>query len=283
MHDCLVIAQVQALTSPQAYLSTKWATLLQNCRQCGPERGIIRMYGKCCKVVGCVLLAAAAAPAANAADLYRNPPPAVAYVPPIAPTNTWAGFYLGINGGYGWGAGGDNFTYGNVLHRAQPEGGFGGGQLGYNFQSGSFVYGVETDFQGSDISDSVTGARYSSRERMDWFGTARGRLGFALDRALVYGTGGFAYGDVKQHAVIDGTSFDASDATRTGFTLGGGIEYKLNNAWSLKAEYQYLDFGSEKLTDTAGVAPTSDLDTNYHTARIGLNYRFGGGGYEPLK
>jgi outer membrane immunogenic protein len=281
MPDCLVIAQVQALTYPQVYLFGKMATLLQNCQQRRPERGILRMYKECCKVVGFVLLAAAAAPATNAADLYRNPPPAAAYIPPVAPTNTWAGFYLGINGGYGWAGGGDTFNY--VLSRAQPEGGFGGGQLGYNWQSGSFVFGVETDFQGGDISDSVTGPLHSSRESMDWFGTARGRIGFAADRALIYGTGGFAYGDVKQHAVIGGASFDAGDATRTGFTLGGGVEYKLNNAWSLKAEYQYLDFGSEKLTDSAGLAGTSDLDTNYHTARIGLNYRFGGGGYEPLK
>lgn len=240
------------------------------------------MYTECCKVVGFVLLAAAVAPAANAADLYRNPPPAAAYVPPVAPTNTWAGFYLGVNGGYGWGGGSDTFTYGDALSRAQPEGGFGGGQLGYNFQSGSFVYGVETDFQGGDISDRVTGSDYSGRERMDWFGTVRGRAGFAFDRALIYGTGGFAYGDVMQHATINGDGFGDSGATRTGFTLGGGIEYKLNNSWSLKAEYQYLDFGSEKLTDSAGLA-TGDLDTNYHTARIGLNYRFGGGGYEPLK
>ncbi len=242
------------------------------------------MYTECCKVAGFVLLAAAAAPAANAADLYRNQPPAATYVPPVTPTNTWAGFYLGVNGGYGWGGGGDTVTYGSgVLNRAQPEGGFGGGQLGYNFQSGSFVYGVETDFQGGDISDRAAGSGYASSERMDWFGTVRGRAGFAFDRALIYGTGGFAYGDVKQHAVIGGDSFTDGGATRTGFTLGGGIEYKLNNAWSLKAEYQYLDFGSEKLTDSVGVAATGDLDTNYHTARIGLNYRFGGGGYEPLK
>ncbi len=243
------------------------------------------MYIKSCKLACIAVLSAVAAPmAADAADLYRNPPaqPPVSYAPPVSAPNTWAGFYVGINGGYGWGGGGDTFTEGgNPFTRATPEGGFGGGQVGYNFQSGSIVYGVETDFQGGDISDSVTGANNTSRERLDWFGTARGRLGFALDRVLIYGTGGFAYGDVRQHAILGADTFDNA-GTRTGYTLGGGVEYKLTPSWSLKAEYQYVDFGSEKLSDGAGNF-TSDLDTNFQTARIGLNYRFGGAAYEPLK
>jgi outer membrane immunogenic protein len=247
---------------------------------------MLGMYVKSCKLAGFVFLSVVAGPmAANAADLYRNPPapPPVSYVPPVATPNTWAGFYLGVNGGYGWGGGADTFTDGvDTFTRAKPEGGFGGGQIGYNFQSGSFVYGVETDFQGGDITGSVTGDGYTSRERMDWFGTARGRLGLSFGQTLVYGTGGFAYGDVKQHAVVGPNAFD-NVGTRTGYTVGGGLEFKLTPAWSLKAEYQYLDFGSEKLSDGAGNL-TNDLDTNFHTARIGLNYRFGGGGgYEPLK
>jgi outer membrane immunogenic protein len=244
------------------------------------------MYAQQSKFVWLALLGATATVLpASAADLYRNrepAPPPVSYVAPVGQPNTWAGFYIGVNGGYGWGDGGDTFTRGaNTYTRAQPEGGFGGGQLGYNFQSGSFVYGLETDFQGGDITDSVTAGGVTSRERMDWFGTARGRLGFAAGPALLYGTGGFAYGDVKQHALIGGAGFENA-GTRTGYTVGGGLEFKLTSAWSLKGEYQYLDFGSEKLTDPAGAA-TGDLDTNFHTARIGLNYRFGGGGYEPLK
>jgi outer membrane immunogenic protein len=243
------------------------------------------MYTKTCKIACIAVLSSAAPMTAYAADLYRNPPapPPVSYVPPVSAPSPWAGFYLGVNGGYGWEGGGDAFAYGaNTYTRAKPEGGFGGGQIGYNFQSGSFVYGVEADIQGGDMTDSVTGAAYTNHERMDWFGTARGRLGFALDRTLLYGTGGFAYGDVKQHAVLGGDAFDNSGA-RTGYTVGGGLEFKLTPAWSLKAEYQYLDFGSEKLSDGAGNL-TGDLDTNFHTARIGLNYRFGGGGgYDSLK
>ena len=74
----------------------------------------------------------------------------------------------------------------------------------------------------------------------------------------------------------------ASSTTQTGYAVGGGIEYKFTPAWSLKAEYQYINLGSETLTDNLGNA-TNPLDTNFQTARVGLNYRFGGGGYEPLK
>jgi outer membrane immunogenic protein len=237
---------------------------------------------------------AAVAPfAAQAADIYRAPAPvsykdAPAYVPP----NTWAGFYVGINGGYGWGGSGNSIQYndgglGDLSKRATPEGGFGGGQIGYNFQSGSFVYGVETDFQGADISGSargtttVNGFDYNTRDRVDWFGTVRGRLGYAFDRTLIYGTGGFAYGNVNQRASLsDGVSV-SNNNTQTGYVVGGGIEYKINPSWSMKAEYQYIDLGTAKLTGTDGVN-TNALDTNFNTARVGLNYRLGRD-YEPLK
>ncbi len=74
--------------------------------------------------------------------------------------------------------------------------------------------------------------------------------------------------------IIRGDVF-ASNTTQTGYAVGGGVEYKFNPAWSVKAEYQYIDLGSEKLTDSLGNA-TNPLDTNFQTARVGLNYRFGG-------
>ena len=246
------------------------------------------MYIRCC-TLACLVTLIGAGMTAQAADLYRAPPPPPAsYVPPVIAANTWTGFYAGINGGYGWGGGGNTISYydGDQSGRVQPQGGFGGGQIGFNYQTGSFVFGVETDFQGAGISDSVTGTTanshgFTSKESIDWFGTARGRLGFAVGNALVYGTGGFAYGNVNQRANNGGDVF-VSNTTQTGYAAGGGIEYKFNPAWSLKAEYQYIDLGSQKLTDTLGNT-TNPLDTNFQTARVGLNYRFGGGGYEPLK
>lgn len=254
------------------------------------------------KLTRLIFLTIVAAPfTAQGADIYRAPPP-VSYkdAPVYVPPNTWAGFYVGINGGYGWGNGGNSIGYSDGVGtdqsgRAKPEGGFGGGQIGYNFQSGSFVYGVETDIQGGDISGRATGATavngydYTTRERVDWFGTVRGRIGYSFDRTLVYGTGGFAYGGVNQRASLSDGMGDAvslsNNNTQTGYVVGGGVEYKINPSWSLKAEYQYIDLGTAKLTgtDNAGVGfNTNSLDTNFHTARVGINYRLGRD-YEPLK
>ncbi len=241
---------------------------------------------------------------ANAADIYRPEPRSYKDTPVYAPpANSWTGFYIGANGGYAWNNSGNSINYNDggagfiggadQSARALPQGGFGGGQIGYNLQSGSFVFGVEADFQGSSIGDRVgsttlNGLDATSRERLDWFGTARGRLGFAVDRTLFYFTGGLAYGDLRQSASVT----DGVDAVRvrnndiqTGYMLGGGIEYKFSTNWSLKGEYQYINLGNSSLTgtDTTGAAVrTNDLDTNFHTARVGLNYHLGGG-YEPLK
>jgi outer membrane immunogenic protein len=228
--------------------------------------------------------------AASAADLYRNSSPSASYAPPAAYVegNIWQGFYAGLNGGYGGNGDGGAISYsnGDSSARAQPEGGFGGGQIGYNFQGGPLVFGLETDFQGGDLSRGIAGttaggAAFSSKETVDWFGTARGRLGLAFGHALFYGTGGFAYGDVRQSAVYNGISLGAS-GTQTGWVAGGGVEYKFTPAWSLKGEYQYIDLGSEKLMDAANVPATNNLDTSFQTVRLGLNYRFGGSA-DPLK
>ena len=242
--------------------------------------------------------------AADAADLYRAPP-APSYAPPAvyADLNSWSGFYVGINGGYGWNNGGNPIGYndggagfiGGTDQSISPQlqGGFGGGQIGYNFQRGSFVFGVETDFQGGNISDRVTGLTvngndFASRESVDWFGTVRGRVGYAFGRVLVYGTGGLAYGDVRQRAFVsngvDSVSF-GNNSTQVGWVAGGGVEFKITPSWSLKGEYQYIDLGSQTLNgiDTTGASVTATgPETSFSTVRLGLNYRFGGGP-EPLK
>jgi outer membrane immunogenic protein len=258
------------------------------------------------KLFGMFLLSAVPLAPAMAADLYGSRAPAPStYVPPAAYVDdtSWAGFYAGINGGYAWGNSGGTIGYtgpgsfvdGDASARTQPQGGFGGGQIGYNFQSGHLVYGVEADFQGGMISDRITGVTangndFSSRESVDWFGTARARLGYSLGRALIYGTGGFAYGDVREHASVTDTAGPGSASLRssgvqTGYAAGGGVEYKVTPNWSLKGEYLYTGLGNEKLIglDTLNNSVTSNsLDTSFSSVKIGLNYRFGGGA-EPLK
>ena len=158
---------------------------------------------------------------ASAADLPRRPPIAAPIAVPLA--YNWTGFYAGINGGGGWG------TSSMDPIDLKPQGGVFGGQAGYNWQSGQFVWGAETDIQWSGIEASGTcRGGLSCEVKNEWFGTVRGRLGYAgWDRWLVYGTGGFAYGDVT----ADVTNFRGVNNTGTGWTAGGGIEYAIPSNW----------------------------------------------------
>src|SRR5258708_2154554 len=175
--------------------------------------------------------------AAKAADAYRTEGPLK--TPSYAFMTDWSGFYFGANGGLGWNGSSTAVRYdgpgtggGDTFPAFQPKGGFGGGQIGYNWRRDRVVFGVEADFQGSGISDdfrAVTSSRQiAARDNLDWFGTARGRIGYAFDSSLIYFTGGFAYGKIDERIdVIPGTSgaFVQRNNIGTGFVLGGGIEY----------------------------------------------------------
>ena len=206
---------------------------------------------------------------ANATDIYRGglkdgPPPVYVAAP------TWSGFYIGVNGGYGWTANDGPLA---------PSGGFGGGQIGYNWQGlfgySPWVIGIEADIQGAGISDSA----YYRENSLNWFGTVRGRIGYAFGPALLYATGGFAYGEVESK--WDG--FSVSE-TQTGYVVGGGLEYKFNPAWSVKAEYQFINLdasdlnGAGPLNGNWGNSDRSEINT----FRVGLNYAVGHGGFGPL-
>ncbi|WP_024277284.1 outer membrane beta-barrel protein [Xanthobacter sp. 126] len=197
------------------------------------------------------LLASAAALAgfalvtpAGAADLGYPAP----YVQPVA-AFTWTGFYLGANAGYGWGS--SSFS--------SPGGFLGGFQAGYNFQFGSpFVLGIETDF---DFAGMSAGA-YS----LNNLGTVRARLGYSFDRVLIYGTGGFAYGQGSANFFSL-----TSSSTQTGWTLGLGAEVGFDRNWSAKLEYLYVDLGSATFPTAVGPV-TTGFDANI--LRAGVNYRF---------
>ncbi len=214
-------------------------------------------------ILAAMLSSVAALTSANAADIYAGP--AGGYGPAYAAVN-WSGLYVGVNGGYGWSAVSDLDA-----GAPNPAGGFGGGQIGYNFQRGNFVLGLETDFQGADITD---GNSVWGKSTMNWFGTVRGRVGYAFDRALIYATGGLAYGNVEN------TGYPTE--TQSGWVVGAGVEYKITPAWSAKVEYQYLNLDA---TDWNGAGRLGDGElgqTEVHTFRVGVNYFFGGG-YGPLK
>jgi outer membrane immunogenic protein len=228
--------------------------------------------------------------AAAAADVYV-PSAANGYKDDIIAVAAWTGFYAGINGGGAFGQdpgdvtiirpGGTTAT----IPGLQPGGGFGGGQAGYNWQGiwhPHLVLGIEADIQGSDISDKinflpngVTASR-SSQVNVDWFGTVRGRVGYALNGALVYATGGFAYGSVnyKVRNGVNTVIYTNDGDTETGYAAGGGLEYKINPSWSVKGEYQFISLGGFDLRDPiVPAAHARDAEVDIRTLRLGLNYQ----------
>jgi len=212
--------------------------------------------------------------------------------PPLAPSYyNWSGFYLGANLGGSWGnQSGTIFVAGVpvAVTGFSPNGVIGGGQLGYNWQFNSnglgnaWVLGLEADFQGSSERDTNTfgagGATGSLSDKLQWFGTVRGRTGIAFDRWLPYVTGGWAYGNRNFNGTVTtaagATSFSNSN-TLSGWTVGGGIEWAFWDRWSAKLEYLYVDFGNGG-SNFNGV-PTVNITNGHLTdniGRAGVNYRF---------
>jgi outer membrane immunogenic protein len=262
---------------------------------------------------------------AYAADIPVKAPPA-----PRAVAYVWSGFYIGANGGYAWGDRSGSFHAVDpvsamllITPPATPlpdakhdtRGGFGGAQLGYNWQiAPRWVTGVEADISFGDIKGSGSSSNRTSilggvpgsvvaSEKIDWFGTVRGRLGYLVtDDLLIYGTGGFAYGRVKQQAdytfvadffvalppfglacVANNACFSGtSSRIRTGWTAGVGAE-KAFGILRFKLEYLYTNLGSNSFPmvalDGNGSAPPSVAarfnNTDFHLVRAGVNIPFG--------
>jgi outer membrane immunogenic protein len=198
---------------------------------------------------------------ASAADVARRAMPAKA-VPYMEAAYNWTGPYIGINGGGGFGR--SDFSAPFPSGSFDTSGGLVGGTIGYNWQMNQVVFGVEGDLDWSGLRGNAACAGTSCEARNDWLGTARARLGYAMGRFMPYITGGAAFGNIKTTVAGVGSTND----TRTGWTLGGGLEYGLAGPWSIKAEYLYVDLG-----DSASVLGSS---TNFRTniVRAGLNYRF---------
>jgi|KBSMisStandDraft_5_1062788.scaffolds.fasta_scaffold137930_1 outer membrane immunogenic protein len=212
------------------------------------ERGRVEGEMKT-KFLAIVVTAATAAGTASAADLPRNPAPY--YYPPPAIYN-WTGFYAGLNLGYQWGSV-SNFS-------GNPSGIAGGGQIGYNWQVGQFVFGAETDIQASAADDTFAPWQFSN----PWFGTLRGRAGYAMNNILFYATAGLAYGNLTANLV----GLEESK-TLVGWTGGLGMEVGFTPNWTAKVEYLYMDLGS-RFYSVTGV--DNGLQSSY--LRLGVNYHF---------
>ena len=242
--------------------------------------------------------------AAFAADLPSRAPPPV-YLPP-PPIFTWTGFYIGAQIGGAWGTGGSSITafdavtgrfVDNSFGGGNPGGVIGGGHVGYDYQiptwnwfsSSGVVIGLEGSVDGSSLSKTTTvnlpgifvnNGTLTASSSADIQGSIRGRLGIAWDRVLVYATGGVAFGGINTNFEVNGV--DAAGVpffgqtsrsnSRTGWTVGGGIEYALTPNWSIGAEYRYTDFGTisraASLADGSFISGSRTLQENQVQARL---------------
>ncbi len=223
---------------------------------------------------------------------------------PILVATTWTGFYVGghVGGAWadmqttdvvGWGS-----TPGDKWDN-NPTGVIGGGQVGYNYQTGGFVFGVEADFGGIGLSHKTNPYGYTdyfSSIDSGFYTDVTGRLGYAAGPALFYVKGGWAYYDgtvsitdnigISPWLCAGSATCHASASGLSGWSLGGGIEYKMTPSWSVKGEYRYFDFGSATSNwIDAYAAPWSfKHQLTADAVTVGVNYSFGGCcGYVPLK
>lgn len=165
---------------------------------------------------------------------------------------SWAGPYLGANLGYEWGSVSNN--------PAKPAGFVGGVQAGYNFQNGPWVFGVEGDIQAAGADDTFAPWKFSN----PWFGTLRGRAGYAFSNILFYGTAGLAFGELRAQ------TFGWTEShTTAGWTIGAGAEVGFAPNWSAKLEYLYIDLSSSQFAITG-------VSNGYSASvvRAGVNYHF---------
>jgi outer membrane immunogenic protein len=203
-----------------------------------------------------------AATSAFAADIPGRRAPQ-SFEPRAVPAFAWTGFYLGLNAGAVWG---DYTKVGKVI---DAKTGFTGGlTVGYNQQLGQqFVAGLEADYNYSGLGGRgfTVPAGVAVKGDMTSFGTVRGRLGMSFDRALVYATGGYAFGFSK----ISGPALSSSH-THHGYVVGAGLEYAFTNNISAKAEYLYMPLGG----DNALALPGGKTGIDASVIRAGVNYRF---------
>ena len=241
---------------------------------------------------------------AFAADLpSRRAPPVYAPPPPI-PVFSWTGLYVGGQVGYQFGRS-NAYSYdvlgGTGATGASPNGVVGGAHVGYLFSTqsipvlsnitGAFsslpligglggaggVFGIEGDVDGSNYRSAYNLGGVSNYTREPIQGSVRGRLGFAVDRALFYATGGAAFGDLRNTYVNNVTGgYDQFSHTRVGYTVGGGVEYAFTNNLSIRVEYRYTDYGS--FTDNLANSTLGAVNTRHHETnnrvQAGFSYKF---------
>jgi outer membrane immunogenic protein len=218
-----------------------------------------------------------AAAGVRAADLPAAPPAYKASGPVVVPLNTWTGFYVGAQVGYGFGQSSGtqnaNGTFFPVVpYSIDPAGVLAGGHVGFNYQTGALVVGAEADVEASNLNGSTTifafDQTYVFNVKADTLASVRGRIGWARDRLMLYGTGGVAWGHVSTPPL------DALNGWRTGWTAGAGAEYALPRNWSARVEYRYTDLGRASSFDP-NLNSTDDNKFSFHAVRLGVSRKLG--------
>jgi len=224
---------------------------------------MIKTIAAGCFAVGALMSAQCASAAdLSVAPLYKAPPPA------MAPAYNWSGFYLGINGGGGWG----HSNWDASATRINTSGGLVGGTAGYNWQLGNAVLGIEGDIDWANLKGTNTSTLcpLGCSTSDTWLSTVRGRAGYAFGNVLPYVTGGLAVGDIR--AATPG--FVGATNTSAGWTAGAGLEVGLTGNWSAKAEYLYVDLGRFNCGVNCNGLPTDNVSMHDNVVRAGVNYRF---------
>ena len=212
------------------------------------------------------------------------------------PAVSWSGLYVGVSGGAAllsskfYDLEGDACVAAGVCPDGQGVGGLVGGGLGYNWQLRNLVFGIEGDISWADVTAKATPltATYI-QSRIDSIATVRLRTGYALGTNLFYVTWGAGFLDTQHQAIAANpcnTGFSTCNSTwQTGFTVGAGYEAMLTGNLSLKAEYLYIGTPTDAVTNHGAADNKFGFTDDVQIARIGLNYKFGGGSavYAPLK
>lgn len=214
---------------------------------------------------------------AGAADLRSVAlPPA----PELPAFYSWSGVYAGVQGGYSWGSnrvriGSATGAFAPLRFHAGEDFGFGGAHAGFNYQSGGVVLGLEGDIEALGNRSRFDGVGFSGRTSQDWQAAARGRLGYAFDRLIVYAAGGASFTEYERRVYGAGGFGERLTSARTGWNVGAGVNFAFTDHLILGAEYRYTDFGRNRFA-SSGAFPglTGDQELTTHSARASMAYKF---------